>query len=122
MTNRTRRVARTLAVVLATAFAVAAPASAQAAIITDLHCESGAGRYQCDATVVGPSYAAPVIRWTVNGAPMPAFNNQDFLTGTCRVGRVVAVSVWVGDPLHEQGQPYEQDTESTSLRCRQYWQ
>jgi hypothetical protein len=122
MVNRTRKAARGLAVVAATAFAVAAPASVQAATITALHCESGSGRYLCDVAVVGPSYAPPVIRWTVNGAPVPAFNNQVAVNGTCWIGRMVAVSVWVGDPLHEQGQPYEQDTESTTLLCRRYWQ
>lgn len=65
MTNRIRTAVRVAAILAVTAFAVATPASAQAA---------------------------------------------------------VAVSVWVGDPLHEQGEPHENDPEATTMLCHQLWQ
>jgi hypothetical protein len=122
MANRTRRTLRALTVAMTAAVAVAVPATARAATVTSLDCDSGGARYVCDVTVVGPSYAPALIRWTVNGAPVPAYNNQVVVGGACRVGRWVTISVWVGDPLHEQGEPYEEDTESASLLCRQLWQ
>jgi hypothetical protein len=122
MVHRTRRIVRGAAIGVATAIAVVVPASAQAATITALRCESGGARYLCEVTVVGPSYAPALIRWTVNGVPVPAYNNQVVVSGPCQVGRRVAITVWAGDPLHEQGEPYEDDNESTSVLCRQMWQ
>ncbi len=52
---------------------------------------------------------------------MPAFNNRSVVSGQCPVGSVVNVSVWVGDALHNQGEPYEEDTRSVTVRCLREW-
>jgi hypothetical protein len=122
MVKRTRTVARAAAIVAAATMLLGVPVAARAATITALRCESGGARYLCDVTVVGPGYAPAVIRWTVNGRAVPSFNNQAVATGACRVGSAVAVSVWVGDPLASPEVPYEDDTESTTVLCRQMWQ
>jgi hypothetical protein len=71
---------------VATAAALGAavpPGPASAATVTSLTCESGDAHLVCDVVVGGQTYGLdPAIRWTVGGAPAPAFNN--LTTVLCR--------------------------------------
>jgi hypothetical protein len=77
----------------------------------------------CDVVVGGQTYGLdPAIRWTVGGAPAPAFNNLTTVLKSCRVGARVAVTVWVAAPLHDPEVPFEEDTRTVTVLCRRVWQ
>jgi len=101
----------------------ATPSPASAATVTSLTCESGDAKLMCEVVVGGRTYGLdPAIRWTVGGAPVPAFNNLTTMLRSCRIGSRVAVEVWVGDPLASPEIPFEEDTRTVTVPCRRYWQ
>ncbi|HLT10429.1 MAG TPA: hypothetical protein VK028_06440, partial [Micromonosporaceae bacterium] len=64
--------------------------------LQNLACESTYSTYYCDVAFRGG--LPPIqIRWVVNGAARPTFDNNNSISGPCTVGRPVSVRVTVSD-------------------------
>lgn len=96
VTRTLARAAAGSATVLAIGAALASPASA-APHISTLACDIGAGQVYC---LVYYNNAVPpvTIRWTINGVPIPAANDNRELYGTCSLNKSTTVGVTVTDP------------------------
>jgi hypothetical protein len=98
LTRNLARAAAGSAAVLAIGAGLASPASA-APHITYRPCDIGAGQVYC--IVSYENAVTPVsIRWTVDGVPIPAANDQPILDVACNTprGRKTNVGVTVSDP------------------------
>jgi hypothetical protein len=79
--------------------------------VASLVCLSFDGTYGCDAMLTGG--VAPIgIRWHLNGAHDPAFDDRSTLTGRCSAGFLINVEVFASDPAAHRAR------RSTTLRCQ----